>query len=253
MSRVSGLKSRLMVHWIKPTLFLQHGDGREEALLDFVHTHPNIANIRGSPSELVAAIDQFGVEKDFLMTVGPAKLEVIKELFSKSRPKIIIELGSYIGWGAAAFGGLLRELHPAAVSGEIKLYTFELNPRFAAVASSFVELAGLKDVVDVIVGPAEESLRRLKAEGKLKRADVVLLDHWEDRYLPDLQTIEELGLLKSGSIVIADNADRAPGYMDYVKDGVATKAELKYKSESIESIMLMGIAVSNFSLDFFLS
>jgi catechol O-methyltransferase len=105
-----------------------------------------------------------------------------------------------------------------------------------------VELAGLKHIVEVVVGDANTSLRRLKAEGALETVDVVLLDHWEKFYKGDLQTIEELGLLKSGSVVIADNCGRAPEYLQYV-GGEKGKSGLGFKTETIESIMPMGIKV----------
>jgi catechol O-methyltransferase len=176
------------------------------------------------------------------MTTGFAKLEIITAALQKSRPKVILELGAYIGWGAVAFGGLLQELHPDAKPGEIKLYTFEFEPRFAAITSSFVELAGLKEVVEVVVGDANDSLRRLKEEGKLETADVALLDHWEKFYKADLQTMEELGLVKSGSVIIADNCVRAPDYLEYVRGGKG-KSGLEFKTETVESIMPMGIKV----------
>jgi catechol O-methyltransferase len=198
---------------------LQHGDGRELALLNYIHTHPSLPRLRNSPSNLRLAIDQFGIEEDFLMTTGPPKLEIIISRLLTTKPKIMLEFGSYIGWGAVAFGGLLRELHPDAKPGEVKLFTFEVDPLFAAITSSFVELAGLKDIVDVIVGTAEDSVRRLKAEGVLERADVVLLDHWEKFYLSDLQVLEELGLIGGGSVVLADNTVRAPRYLEYVRGG----------------------------------
>jgi catechol O-methyltransferase len=113
MAYINGERSSFLTFQVTPIQCLidtnpQHGDGREEALLEFIHKHPNIANIRGSPSALRAAIDQFGIEKDFLMTTGFAKLEIISAALQKSHPKVIIELGAYIGWGAVAFGGLLQ-------------------------------------------------------------------------------------------------------------------------------------------------
>jgi hypothetical protein len=141
-----------------------------------------------------------------------------------------------------------RELHPNAKPGEVKLFTFEVDPLFAAITSSFVELARLKDIVEVVVGSAEDSVRRLKAEGVLGRADVVLLDHWEKFYLSDLQVLEELGLIGRGSVVIADNTMRAPGYLEYVRGGKG-RSGAEMRSESVESIMSMGIKVTFFSGD----
>jgi catechol O-methyltransferase len=182
------------------------------------------------------------------MTTGPPKLEIIISRLHITKPKIMLKFGSYIGWGAVAFGGLLRELHPDPKPGEVKLFTFEVDPLFAAITSSFVELAGLKDIVDVIVGSAEDSVRRLKAEGVSARADVVLLDHWEKFYLSDLQVLEELGLVGGGSVVLADNTVRAPGYLEYVRGGKG-RSGAEMRSESVESIMPMGIKVTFISLE----
>jgi catechol O-methyltransferase len=177
------------------------------------------------------------------MTTGALKLEIIASRLRATKPRVILEFGSYVGWGAAAFGGLLRELHSQAGAGEVKLFTFEANPLFAAITSSFVELSGLKDVVDVVVGPAENSVRRLVAEGRLGRADVVLLDHWEKLYLNDFQVMEELGVIGEGSLVIADNTVRAPEYVEYVQGGKGITG-VDLRSETIESIMPMGVKVS---------
>jgi len=92
-------------------------------------------------------------------------------------------------------------------------------------------LAGLKGVVDVVVGEAAVEMRRLKEEGKLERVDFLLLDHWEKFYVEDLKVVEELELLKEGSVVVADNVDcpGAPEYLEYVRGGNG------YSSREIES------------------
>ena len=228
---------------------MQHGDGREEALLNFIHGHANIASLRGSPSAIVAAMDEFGVKQDFLMTIGPAKREIITDILASSRPipKVFLEFGTYVGYSAIALGSFLRDLHPDAKAGEIKYITLEREPLFAAITSSLVELAGLKDIVEVVVGNADESIRRMVKEGKLKSVDAILLDHWEDLYVSDLQVVEELGLLRKGSLVIADNVIRpgAPDYLRYVRAGKG-KGGVEYTSREIESIMPMGIPVSTY-------
>ena len=51
--------------------------------------------------------------------------------------------------------------------------------------------------------------------------DLVFLDHWKDLYKRDLNIIEERGLLKPGSIVVADNVGdvfNPVEYLTYVRE-----------------------------------
>lgn len=87
---------------------------------------------------------------------------------------------------------------------------------------NFVNLAGLSDVVEIIVGSSAHTLQRLHNEGVLGSGsvDMIFLDHAEDLYKPDLELCEKLGFLdKSGSLAIADNVVRpgAPEYREYVR------------------------------------
>jgi predicted O-methyltransferase YrrM len=101
------------------------------------------------------------------------------------------------------------------------VYSCELDAGLAKIARDFVELAGLSDVVEVVEGKSTDSIKMLKEEHKIDHIDVLFLDHWESYYLPDLQLCEDLGLLRKGSIVLADNTDMpgAPDYVKYVKAG----------------------------------
>lgn len=199
-----------------------------------------------------------GREQDFLMTLGLAKLEIITERMRKSNTKIIVELGTYIGkhcsisaqycrltsstgYSAIALGAFLQDLYPNAPQGSVIVYTMELDERWSKMTERFVELAGLQDIVMVCTGTAEASIRKLHAEGTLDHIDALILDHWEDCYVPDTKVCEELGLLGKGSMLIADNVIKpgAPKYLEYVR----TKKE--WRSEEIKSIMPMGIPVSS--------
>ena len=217
-------------------------DGREEALLDFIHTHPNISNLRNNPSAILDTIDEFGRTKDFLMTLGPAKRGIIKSLMAEQRPKVVMDVGAYVGYSALTLGCIFLDLYPGAKGSEVKVFSFEKEPKCAAITSSFVELAGLKGVVDVVVGSADVEFRRLTEEGTLTSVDMLLLDHWEKLYVDDLKVVEELGLLKEGSVIVADNVvcPGAPEYLEYVRGGKASKALLCYTSREIESHMPNG-------------
>lgn len=121
-----------------------------------------------------------------------------------------VELGGYVGYSAMLFGAALR------AAGGRRYVSLERNPEFAAVAASLVGLAGLGAVVDFVFGPSAASLRRLAADGRLAGGiDVLFLDHHRPAYLPDLRLCERLGLLRPGSVVVADNVVR-PGNPPYL-------------------------------------
>jgi catechol O-methyltransferase len=100
-----------------------------------------------------------------------------------------------------------------------------MNPEFAAVIVSLVNLAGLAGFVEVIVGPSEASIARLYSEGRLTHIDLMFLDHYKPAYVTDLKLAEELRLVSPGSVLAADNVIKPgnPPYLDYVRKTVKEK------------------------------
>jgi catechol O-methyltransferase len=99
------------------------------------------------------------------------------------------------------------------------MLTVEAKPENAAVAKAVVEYAGVQDRVEVFGGRlAEDTLADLYAALGQRPADLIFMDHFKDCYKPDLQAMEELGLLRKGTVVVADNVvyPGAPGYLEYV-------------------------------------
>lgn len=100
------------------------------------------------------------------------------------------------------------------------LYCIEIDPLNAAIATKIIEFAGLASRVTVIVGTIESKLSALQSRYRINTIDVLFLDHFKDAYLPDLKLIERSGLLKKGSVIVADNIlyPGAPAYADYVRN-----------------------------------
>lgn len=65
-------------------------DGREIELLHFVYSHPNIEQIRGSPENVLAAIDEYGRTKKYLMNVGEDKGRIVTDLIAEVKPKTMV-------------------------------------------------------------------------------------------------------------------------------------------------------------------
>ena len=65
-------------------------DGREIELLHFVYSHPNLEKIRGSPKDVLAAIDEYGRTKKYLMNVGEDKGRIVEDLIKEMKPKTMV-------------------------------------------------------------------------------------------------------------------------------------------------------------------
>ena len=193
-------------------------DGREVDLLHFVYGLPNIAEIRGSPQKVLEAINEYGRTKKYLMNVGDDKGKIVSELILDAKPQVMVELGGYVGYSAILFGDCFRR------SGGQRLFSLERNPEFAAVIMSLVDLAGLSDIVKVLVGSSAESLTRLYANG-LRHIDLMFLDHYKPAYTTDLKLCEHLKLVSPGTVLIADNVIKPgnPPYLEYVRSSVEQK------------------------------
>jgi catechol O-methyltransferase len=187
--------------------------------LTWLYQHPDLPQFRGSPSAVLAAFDHYSGQHDFLINIGSDKARILTSTIMEKKPKTFVEIGGYIGYSAIAFADAMQKALPEAPAGSLRVFSLELDPMSAAIAMSAVDLAGLGHIVKIITGPASESLSRLVAEGTLKDVDMFLIDHQEDLYITEFQTCEKLGLLREGTIIIADNVVRpgAPEYREMVR------------------------------------
>lgn len=198
-----------------------YDDGREIELLHFVYSHPRLDHIRGSPSGVLAAIDEYARTKKYLMNVGQDKGRIVSNLIKDVKPKIMVELGGYVGYSCILFGDALRK------AGGQRYYSLEMNPEFAAVIMALVDLAGLSDTVKVIIGRSSQSLLRLKHDLSIRHIDLLFLDHHKPSYVLDLKICEYLKLVGPGTALAADNVIKPgnPPYLEYVRSSVSRKRE----------------------------
>lgn len=110
----------------------------------------------------------------------------------------ILEIGTLGGYSGS---WLAHGLPPGG-----KLVTLELDPRHAVVARHTFGRLGLDSKVDVRVGPAIESLRRL-VEERAPPFDLVFIDADKPSYPEYLDWA--LRLTTVGSLIVADNIVRA--------------------------------------------
>ncbi|KAK6579467.1 hypothetical protein PZA11_008062 [Diplocarpon coronariae] len=191
-------------------------DGREEELVRFVTSQPER---RGSPTEVLRAIDEFARTQKYLMNVGEHKGRIVTDLIQRTRPTVMVELGGYCGYSTILFAAAVR------AAGGQRYFCLERSPQFARNIEELVAFAGLADVVRVVVGASSASLRALHRDGQLARIDLMFLDHYKPAYTSDLKLCESLGLVAAGTTLAADNvvAPGNPPYLRYVRSSVQEK------------------------------
>ena len=93
---------------------------------------------------------------------------------------------------------------------------------------SLVDLAGLSDIVKVVVGSSVDSIKRLHASSALKYIDLMFLDHYKPAYTTDVKLCEHLRLVTPGTVMAADNINKPgnPPYLEYVRSTVQVKQGL---------------------------
>jgi catechol O-methyltransferase len=194
----------------------QFDDGREEALVEFITSR---LKLRGSPRQILEAIDEFARTQKYLMNVGEDKGEIVTAIIRQRCPDVMIELGGYCGYSTILFAS------EAKAAGGTKYFSLERSPKFAANITKLVEFAGLGDFVEVIVGSSSESIQGLYDSKRVQNIDMMFLDHYKPAYTTDLKLCESLGLISKGTVLAADNviSPGNPPYLKYVRRSVHEK------------------------------
>jgi catechol O-methyltransferase len=183
----------------------QIGDGRERAALQYITNHAR----QGDLDHVIATLDQFAYHKSFLISVGDEKGALLEHAVRRADPRLALELGTYVGYGA---------LRIARAAPSARVYSVELSAANAEIARRIWAHAGVADRVTCVVGTIGDGGPTLDAlaghgfgEGAL---DFLFLDHDKGAYLADLHRLLERGWLHRGSVVVADNV-KFPGAPDY--------------------------------------
>ncbi|KAF3855844.1 hypothetical protein F7725_016567, partial [Dissostichus mawsoni] len=170
---------------------------------------------------------------------------ILDSVVSEVNPATVLELGTYCGYSTVRIASLLP---PHA-----KLITLEFNPEFAVIARQVIAWAGLED--KLLEGASGDLIPKMKEQFGVETFDLVFLDHWKDRYLPDTKLMEasaensfifrhdaindaffhqECGLLRKGSVLLADNVicPGTPEYLEFVRS--SPRYESQYFKSHLE-------------------
>ena len=191
---------RLTTEW-------QVGDGREQALADYVAAKAR----RGDIDDVIAKIDEFAYNQSFLINVGDEKGEILDAAIRRAQPDLLLELGTYCGYSALRTVRVMPE--------GAKLVSLEFNADNARIAQGIWDHAGVGDqatVVNGTLGDGGQTIAALASDHGFAAGllDFVFIDHEKSVYLDDLKRILDQGWLHEGSVVVADNV-KLPGAPDY--------------------------------------
>lgn len=135
--------------------------------------------------------------------VSPAQGAFLGILARATGARRVLEIGTLGGYSSIL---LARGLPPGG-----QVLTLERDPKHAALARSNLAAAGLADRVEVLEGPALETLARLRS-GPPDPFDLVFVDADKADYPEYLAAV--LPLCRSGTLIVADNVVRKGAVVD---------------------------------------
>jgi len=141
---------------------------------------------------------------DFALPVSPAVGTLLYMLGRATEARNIVEFGTSFGISTLHLAAALRD------NGGGRLIATEFEPSKIARAKANLAEAGLSDLVDFREGDALQTL----AADLPETIDLVLLDGAKALYAGILDLLEPR--LRPGAILVADNVDHCPDYLDRV-------------------------------------
>ena len=150
-------------------------------------------------------LDFYSRMKDLWLPVSRKTGELLYMLARSSGARTIVEFGTSFGLSTLCLAAALRD------NGGGRLITSEFEPSKVARARQNLTEAGLIDLVEIREGDALQTLGTDLPES----IDLLLLDGAKALYPEILSLLESR--LRPGALVVADDADYCPDYVDHVR------------------------------------
>ena len=193
----------------------------------------------GHDAMLDAALEASAVAGLPAIAVSATQGKLLGLIARAMRARRVLEIGT--------LGGYSTIWLARALPADGTLVSLELFEKHATVARQNLARAGLGDVAKVQVGPALDSLARLKAEG-VEPFDLIFLDADKPAYTEYLHA--SLAVSRIGTLIIADNVVRDgavtdPESMDITVQGVrrfnaALAAEPRVSATLLQTVGVKG-------------
>jgi len=147
----------------------------------------------------------YGSMKDFYLAVSPETARLLYMLSRSIRARSIVEFGTSFGISTIHMAAAVRDNGGGRVIGT------DFERAKVEQARQNLVTAGLSDLVEIREGDALQTLSHNLPDS----IDLVLLDGAKSLYGQVLSLLE--GHLRAGALVIADNTDYCPEYLQRVR------------------------------------
>lgn len=193
-----------------------------QAIVDYLARH-------AGQDEVLARIERETLEMpEAAMATPPDEGALLTMLVRLMKAERALEVGTFVGYGAIS---IARGLAPNG-----RLTCLELQEKYAEMARANLKDAGVDDRVDVLVGPADETLKRLPEEPTY---DFVYLDADKTSYPTYYELI--VPRLKPGGLLVIDNVLLGGRVIDPQSERERLVADLNDRiteDERVESVMI---------------
>lgn len=152
--------------------------------------------------------------KDAYIAVTKEQGEFIYDLLISQKAKNIVEYGTSFGISTIYLGAAAKENNGTVITSEL------LDSKCKVALQNFKD-AKVNDVIELRKGDAIETLKNISND-----IDFLLLDGWNDLYLPLLKMLEPK--LKNGAFIYTDNI-KFPGSKPFVEYIMANPNKFKTK------------------------
>ena len=178
----------------------------------------------------------YGLLKDQPLPVSRTTGRLLYMLARSVRARTIVEFGTSFGISTLHLAAALRD------NGGGRLIGSEFEPSKITRARANLHAAGLSDLVEIREGDALQTLARDLPDS----IDLILLDGAKSLYSPILSLLE--GRLRSGALIVADNADDSPEYLTRVRSAFGDYLSVPFADDVELSMRLEAAAPGDDSL-----
>ena len=198
----------------------------------------------GNECEILKQIRASAPKDKAHMQIYPFEGEIITFFANLINAKIIIEIGTFVGYSASYVALKLN-------SSSLVIHSIEKNPDYFKIAENNIFIHKLENRIKLYKGDALEFLSKIESDGL--KADLVFIDGKKSQYCEYLDLSSKL--LRAGGLVIADNTmlfdnvykkDENSALLEAMRDFNEKIAHSKiFKSIIIPTLSGMTVAIKN--------
>lgn len=125
------------------------------------------------------------------MLSGRIQGKLLTLLVSLANAQNVLEIGTFTAYGTVCLAKGLT------TSGS-KVVTIEANPEYAYLVKKHIELSGLEDKIETVIGDARKVIPE-----RTEQWDVVYIDAHKQEYIEYYETV--LAYVRPGGLILSDN------------------------------------------------